>query len=153
MKRSVCDLIGSVTRVSRNQGVAERDSRGTKERRTTTTTKKKKKKKKKKEKMARPPWHLLKEARLMARDVCSDILWHRVPAPLMSPNWFRLSAWPTSKGRRATSTRTGGKSRKAGSDYSLSLFTSGSRLWSCAPCIVFASVFSPPLSPPPSSAR
>ena len=39
--------------------------------------------------MDRLPRHLLKEARLMARDVYSDILWHRVPAPLMSPNWFR----------------------------------------------------------------
>ena len=66
------------TRESR-KGTREEQKKGGGE---TTTTKKKKKK----EKMARPPWHLLKEARLMARDVCSDILWHRVPAPLMSPN-------------------------------------------------------------------
>lgn len=48
--------------------------------------------------------HLLKEARLMARDVCSDILWQPCSKPVNESKLISSSAWPTSKGRRATST-------------------------------------------------
>lgn len=76
--------------------------------------------------------HLLKEARLMARDVCSDILWQPCSKPVNESKLISSSAWPTSKGRRATSTpierdrqRQGKRGGAKDRDYNLSLFTSG----------------------------